>query len=212
MPTAKGRKPIPIEDRFWSKVRKTKDCWEWLGSKNPKGYGHISHREKIAQAHRVSWAMHNGELPPGLHILHKCDNPSCVRPDHLFLGKDKENAVDRERKGRGASKLTPDIIHKIRVLYQEGKTQKEIGEMLGKSKMTISRIVRGLQGAHGTGPIAKPFEGLRGERNGSSKLTKAKAQEIREARQKGETMRSLAARFGVGVSRINDIVHDRGWL
>lgn len=98
-----AHKRVPLPDRFWTKVRKTESCWIWVGSKSRKGYGRIG-TEKFASAklaHRVSWEIHRGEIPTGALVLHHCDNPSCVRPDHLFLGSGADNNADMARKGRG---------------------------------------------------------------------------------------------------------------
>jgi hypothetical protein len=86
--------------RFWSKVRKTDTCWEWLADSVSDGYGRICLRQSKYLAHRVSYANSYGQ-PGELDVLHKCDNPKCVRPDHLFLGTDADNQQDKERKGRG---------------------------------------------------------------------------------------------------------------
>jgi hypothetical protein len=90
-----------FEDRFWSKVRKTEGCWEWTAGTYRKGYGKFSvARSTNAQAHRVSWQMGSGPIPDGLFVCHHCDNPSCVRPDHLFLGTNRDNVRDCVQKGR----------------------------------------------------------------------------------------------------------------
>jgi hypothetical protein len=101
----------PIESRFWPFVNKTETCWLWTGPKwntAPKmNYGSLycgrdtfcKHIRKLA--HRISWEIHNGPIPNGLLVLHHCDVTLCVRPDHLFLGTTKDNAQDRQRKGRG---------------------------------------------------------------------------------------------------------------
>ena len=77
-------------------------CWSWLLVKNKKGYGQVGYCGKIWQAHRLSYIKFVGEIPKGMCVLHKCDNPSCVNPEYLFLGTDADNARDRKAKGRNA--------------------------------------------------------------------------------------------------------------
>lgn len=89
-----------VQERFWMSVRKSEGCWEWTASVS-HGYGRISSEVMRSDgAHRVSWRMHNGPIPEGLCVLHKCDNRRCVRPDHLFLGTKQDNVDDMMRKGR----------------------------------------------------------------------------------------------------------------
>lgn len=97
-----------VHKRFWDKVKigsKT-DCWEWIAHRNKDGYGRLRINNKDYTAHRVSWEIHNGPLPKwtgfdnGLCIMHKCDNPSCVNPNHLSAGTNIENQRDSSAKGR----------------------------------------------------------------------------------------------------------------
>lgn len=122
----------PVADRFWPKVTITDDCWLWNASVNNKGYGHIhlGHRNGHRYAHRVSWELNVGPIPRGLMVLHKCDTPRCVKPEHLFVGTQLDNMRDAKSKGRapilargsgakgeshGMSKLTRSDIETIRV-------------------------------------------------------------------------------------------------
>ena len=87
------------EERFWGKVHKTDNCWFWIGCKNRDGYGKIGVSGRTFRAHVYSWMLRNGHLPSGQQVLHSCDTPLCVRPDHLFLGNNSDNSKDRARKG-----------------------------------------------------------------------------------------------------------------
>lgn len=99
--------PRSTDERFYKKVEQppySAACWLWLASRNPDGYGHFFYNDSIVAAHRVSWMMHRGEIPAGLNVLHKCDNPKCVNPAHLFLGTHQDNADDKMKKGRHTEK------------------------------------------------------------------------------------------------------------
>lgn len=94
---------MTAERRFWSKVDQTDGCWEFVGAKNEHGYGSVRVGGKTLGAHRYVWMLVNGRIPDGMHVLHSCDNPACVRPDHLRLGSHAENMAEKSSKGRNRS-------------------------------------------------------------------------------------------------------------
>lgn len=93
-----------LRQRFAAKVRRTPDCWLWTGSATPCGYGQMWVGRRgdggPLYAHRIAWQLSHGPVPEGLSVLHHCDTPACVRPDHLFLGTHTDNMRDASRKGR----------------------------------------------------------------------------------------------------------------
>lgn len=97
---SKPRLVLSAEVRFWAKVDKTAKCWNWIASKKPRGYGHFFADGKQILAHRFSWELHMGPIPAEQCVLHRCDNPACIRPEHLFLGDYADNARDMTQKGR----------------------------------------------------------------------------------------------------------------
>jgi HNH endonuclease len=156
----------PFAERFWAKVDKNgpimpgmdTPCWIWIGGKTNFGYGNVWSFDlrRIVRAHRASYEMHNGPIPAGLFVCHRCDNPPCVRPGHLFLGTDADNMADcaaKERTWKGApgvgrgsknpvSKLTEAKVLKIRALAADGHTVRALGNMFSVSYSQISSIVR----------------------------------------------------------------------
>lgn len=89
-----------MEERFWEKVKKGDGCWIWSSFHNEYGYGQLRFRGRMRGAHRASWEINCGPIPDGLFVLHKCDNPGCVNPNHLFLGTNQDNLRDASNKGR----------------------------------------------------------------------------------------------------------------
>lgn len=141
----------PIEERFWTKVDMSGDCWHWIAARTSGGYGTIDNR----YAHRVSWEIAHGPIPDGLLVCHHCDIPVCVNPAHLFLGTTADNMRDRDAKGRGAigerdgnAKLTQEAVITIRRQLAEGLKQKDITARFGVSRQIISAISVGTNWSH----------------------------------------------------------------
>jgi len=139
-------------ERFWSKAQlaPNNECFPWLGAKHQQGYGTFRYQGKSQYAHRVAWILVNGSIPNRLHILHRCDNPGCVRPDHMFLGTNKDNIHDSMVKGRRKGvkhpgrvcKLSFEQVKQIRVDLQH-TSQQQIADAYGVSASTISLIATG---------------------------------------------------------------------
>lgn len=129
---------IPLKDRLLSRVRKTSGCWLWTSKSNTRGYGQIRSPDgKPMLAHRASWDVHNGPIPDGMCVLHKCDNPKCVRPDHLFLGNQQSNMDDMREKGRGRPGVSKGEAHGRAKLTDE--RVREIRSSTGPSRITAEK-------------------------------------------------------------------------
>lgn len=136
----------PLMDRIMEKVIKTDSCWLWTGAIS-HGYGRIGKGKKTYFVHRIVFEHFNGKIGPGLLACHRCDNPKCCNPDHIFLGNQDANMKDMARKNRHSygekspnSKLTVDQVREIRALVLRGVPQKEIAPRFGISTSNISKL------------------------------------------------------------------------
>lgn len=139
-------------DRWLARVDTTGDCWLWTGRRDGKGYGHLSVLGKDWTAYRLSYALHNGDIPDGAFICHTCDNPPCVNPAHLYAGTPRTNSRDCLERGRhvslrgaacGKARLSVETVRAIRQDYATGRyTQAELGRKYGAGQPHVSSIVR----------------------------------------------------------------------
>lgn len=148
---------IPLEQRLLAKVEKTESCWLWNGAKLKFGHGVIGiGNKKTILTHRASWIIHKGEIPKNLCVLHKCDVPNCINPEHLFLGTYADNNSDMHKKGRGGyggiggkgrlsvkAKLTSEQIEEIRAIEKRRGDTKHIAKRYSICTETVRRIRQG---------------------------------------------------------------------
>lgn len=140
-----GKGKLTPESRFWAKAVRSEGCWGWNGHKDSGGYALIGIRtSRNAQASRFSWELHNGPIPPGMYVCHKCDNPECTNPEHLFLGSHADNMADMKAKRRatygeksGRAVLTEAAVIEIR---NGPGSNKEKAERFGVSTHTIQAV------------------------------------------------------------------------
>ena len=169
----------PLAERFWRMVDRAGpvpaactalgSCWLWTGTTKPDGYGKISGdrrgRQRTLRAHRVSWELHRGPIPDDAYVLHRCDDPRCVNPAHLFLGSPADNARDMVAKGRSLrgdrcparahperlphgerhkwAKLTAAVVLAARDLRRRGHSYRAIADELGLRYGTVYQVVTG---------------------------------------------------------------------
>lgn len=142
--------------RIYDKVSYVGDCWLWKGSLRPDGYGTIIYKQKHALAHRVAFTVFVSPIHNNLHVLHRCDNPACVNPYHLYLGTHQDNMKDRQVRQRGNqpkgskrknAKLTEEKVISIKA---DSRTHKEIAQTYNVDETLISQVKRGIVWKHVT--------------------------------------------------------------
>jgi len=189
------RRP-PLEERFWSRVERTDGCWLWRGHINQDGYGRLPvgepTRSRMVMAHRLALFLEGREVPPGMVTRHKCNNPSCVRPDHLEIGTQAENVGDTVAAGRVPrgeqahnAVLTAEDVAEIR---RSTETHREIAERFGIAAGSVHAIRTGRRWGH-VDEKASGHPRRQGEKAFS-------ADDIRDIRSSSEPSSVLAKRYG----------------
>lgn len=141
------------DERFWPRITKSDGCWIWPGAKNADGYGDVAILGTKRKAHRLAWEVTKGPIPEGLFVCHKCDNPPCVNPDHLFVGTNSDNMRDMSSKGRGVQ-----IGHSNKTHCSRGHPYSGSNLMFVKSKRGrgINRTCRACRKIYAIRAAAKP--------------------------------------------------------
>lgn len=220
-----GPKPRPLAERFWSKVEKTEQCWIWRGSLGNGGYGVISISVILPNGRRASCPMrathvaleltHGRSVPPGVFVLHSCDTPACIRPDHLRLGTAQDNADDmrvRNRMARGSqrghAKLTEPMVSAMRAEYLADTTMsyERIAAKYGATRAAVAGALTGATWQHVPGAI-EPHALKRTRR-----LTEDQVRSIyRRHLDARESMSAIATSLGVTRTTVFNILHGYVW-
>lgn len=209
----------PFLQRFWENVEKKEleDCWIWNGTSDGHGYGCIVYNSKNILAHRASWLLAHGDLPQGMSILHKCDVPLCVNPNHLFIGTQLDNMKDMAMKKRSTigeknpmSKITQEIANETRKRYLNGELMVDIANDYDISRVLVSYIINNKIWKDDTlGNISRKHASRKGD--SSYKLNWDQVNEIRNRYSKGELQVNIANSYGVAGALISKIVRNKCW-
>lgn len=203
---------------FWNqlfshRVAVVGDCLEFTGAKDPKGYGRVGYQKKTYLAHRLSYLAQFGELPQEKMVCHSCDNPSCIKPEHLFLGTNDDNMLDMLGKGRQQKRRGEDHSQarlsneQVLAIRMDDRIYRLIAEDYGISMPTIAnikakRIWKNLESEVVSIGYAK------GERSGSARLTTAQVIEIKADTR---THQQIADHYGVARTTIGAIKRGKNW-
>ncbi len=151
--TALNRRLEPMRVmRFWRRVVPQDGCWDWQGTRDRFGYGHLTFRGRSWRAYRLAYTLAYGPIPPGMHVLHSCDHPPCCRPSHLRLGTPADNSADKVARGRitrvpgercGKAKLTWVIVRTMRERAAQGESYVLLAREYGVARCTVAGIIQG---------------------------------------------------------------------
>lgn len=192
-----------VKDSFVEKIAtlgmvQDRECWIWRWSRNQAGYGRIAENKRTHFAHRLSYEIYVGEIPSGLYVCHECDTPSCVNPNHLWLGTARDNAVDRDKKGRNKRKLSDDVVIDIRQKRNKGVSAKELAIMYGVRQNTISQASTGKRWARVEAEPSiprKPYE-----------ISDSDREDVKSMAEMGVSQIKIAAHYGVSQQFISRVL------
>lgn len=179
---------MTTEERFWKKVDRSGGpdaCWTWTAYRDCRGYGQVGYAGRVSGAHRVAWAMTHGDMPVGLCVCHRCDNPPCCNPAHLFVGTHADNNADMISKGRHVAPRGDD----------------------NGSRLHPERLRRG----DNHPARVRPECLARGEASGTAKLREPLVLEIRERAENGESHRAIARSMDISRCTVRQIVRRQTW-
>lgn len=183
---------LSLPERFWLNVEKSAGCWEWIGAKRSTGYGQIVKDHRNYLAHRVAWELTNGPIPDGMFVCHHCDNRTCVRPDHLFLGTTTDNMRDMVAKGRHFSRTKPER-------YARGERSGSVLHPEGRH--------RGDQHWSRRNPDLVP----KGENVHTARLTPDDVRDMRRMRENGMSFMAIATAKGVAKATARTAIIGKTW-
>lgn len=213
--------------RFWKLVDKNGPvpshkpelgpCWVWTGSVGANGYGrmNLGQRGVRERSHRIAWMIINGEIPVGIHVLHRCDYPGCVNAEqHLFLGTQADNMADMADKARGRrSSFSDEQIRDMRESYAKGESQRSLGQRYGISQAMAHYIVSGKRAINLPVPSyeGRPPQVVRGQTHHNALLDEEKVRAIRKAHAEGMSVQDIANSFGVNWTTANKVIKRVTW-
>ena len=199
-----------------SKINEATGCREWQRSKDRRGYGKTRMDGKGIKAHRASYLAFNGPIQDGLFVLHECDNPSCINPEHLTLGDQKKNMADaslRNRVTRGTerknAKLDESKIASMMMRFADGATSLELTAEFGVSMSTVHRVVRGEKWKHLRIDGVKFDRAL--ARQKTIPITVELVRQMLCEHRDGATSTQLARKYGLHTGRVSAIVLRKTW-
>lgn len=210
-------------DKFWLRVTKTDHCWAWSGAHSKQGYGQawMGIGAGVELVHRVSWKLaHAIDIPQKRSICHHCDNPGCLRPDHLFCGTQRDNALDMVAKGRGSNggmhgaahpltSLTDQLVIDMRAQYASGVSIDTIASEIGVQRDTIYPAISGRTWKHLPGACKRRMPS--GRDNHNARLTDAKVLAAHAAVSAGASVRTIARQLGVSDTALHRAFQGKSW-